>query len=218
MLKLKLVILAMLFWSVSQAQFGQMIIHQIDTLLSSPNGDTLLYSNQASSKPTNDTIRYVITISTFNHSVDTSVTLSLFNITLLKNQSVYTQINADTVRKYNLHNYVLRCVIPTKNLVIKIKPHKLKLIEKGEKLGNLYSANVSILIKCKSNVIRDTKLNYLYLAKKERDFDPSDVCKVYVWKIMNTDRYFIHYSLKKTRILHINGNGMSGESFYVREI
>ncbi|MFI5221270.1 MAG: hypothetical protein ACHQK8_03015, partial [Bacteroidia bacterium] len=92
-----------------------MKLDQLDTLLSSNLGDTLLHSNQFFSRPNNDSITFVVTISRFNQLEDAHTTLSSFVMIILKNQRVFTQINSDTLRKYNLHNYVIRCFKVDKN-------------------------------------------------------------------------------------------------------
>ena len=174
---------------------------QMDTIYFSITGDTLLYSSGAVGHVKSDTLRHWIRIITFNQKGSIKH-ISSFDVVTLTNQNVFKFIPTDTIKKYNFSFDGIRYDSPDSNIVLNIIPKKIKLFSHMANSDlNVYKAKIQITLTCKSKVIRNETIKYMFKGLDKESLNQSEIFDLTYWKKENTSRYFFWYTIKrKTKI------------------
>ena len=182
---------------------------QIDTIYFSTSGDTVLYSFGAHGQANSDTFYHQITIASFNPK-DTIKIISSFEIPTTKKGNALKLVSNDTIKKYHLQYDGVRFDTPDKNIKLKVSADNILFQAPLENSSeNIYTADISIYLKCKSKLIRKEKLKYMFKGLDKTDIDTTGICDLTFWKKNNKDKYLFYYRLVRNKKITKDDKGSS---------
>ena len=173
-----------------------------DKVYFSSTGDTILYSLSSEVNVNSDSVIHLVNIASFISS-DTINNLSIFEIKTHKDEpNPYQYLSKDTIIKYGLSYDGPLLSFPDENFEISVKMIDVKQTEVTADLKEkIFLANVSIIIRCKSKIMRNEVVKYMFQGTNERDFKIEDIFKIYIWKKDHKEKYFIWYSIVRNKIV-----------------
>jgi len=182
---------------------------QIDSIYFSTSGDTVLYSFGAHGQSNSDTFYHQVIIASFNPK-DTIKVISSFEIPTTMKGNALKLVSKDTIKKYNLQYDGVRFTKPDKNIKLKVSANNIVLQSQLDNSSvNIYKADISIYLKCKSKLLRNEKLKYMFKGLNKTDINTSGICDLTFWKKNNKDKYLIYYRLVRNKKITKDGNGDS---------
>jgi len=172
---------------------------QIDTIYFSVSGDTVLYSFGAHGQVGSDTFYHQVIIASFNPK-DTLKIISSFEIPTVQKTNALKLVSKDTIKKYHLQFDGLRSDKPDKNVKLKVSAGNIVFQSAINNSGeNIYTADISIYIKCKSKLIRKEKIKYMFRGFDKTDLDTNGICDLTFWKKSGKDKYLFYYHIIRNK-------------------
>lgn len=171
---------------------------QEDTIYFSKTGDTVLYSPTWAGNIYSDTVRHYLNIASFAEG-DTLKIISSFTITTKRKDNFNDFIPTDSLKKYNLEFDGYLQDSSDNDVILTITPKNIIKIDTYYQANQfIYTADIEIILKCKSKIIRQETVKHYYIAKREEDIDINDICRFKSWKKRGADKYLISYKIKES--------------------
>ena len=177
---------------------------QTDTVYFSTTGDTVLYSYKFFQPDTTFDI-FILK----KHPIDTVSLLSRFTVKPTKTLRPYTDLSADTLKKYGLTYSAVRIdPYKSKDFSVKIKCSKAKKIEQcssGEDYLFIYKADMTVTVKCKGQKVYFKTYPFMYKKLNGTDqIDKENIVQLLAWK--RGDKYFISCRVRDRQIIKCEGD------------